>query len=26
VMMEAPAEFTAITTNFFRQDAFRVPS
>ncbi len=25
VMMEAPEEFTAITTAFFRQDAFRVP-
>jgi 2-hydroxy-6-oxo-6-(2'-aminophenyl)hexa-2,4-dienoate hydrolase len=25
VMMEAPEEFTAITTHFFRQDAFRVP-
>jgi 2-hydroxy-6-oxo-6-(2'-aminophenyl)hexa-2,4-dienoate hydrolase len=25
VMMEAPEEFTAVTTAFFRQDAFRVP-
>jgi len=26
VMMEAPREFTAITTAFFRQDVFRTPS
>jgi 2-hydroxy-6-oxo-6-(2'-aminophenyl)hexa-2,4-dienoate hydrolase len=26
VMMEAPEEFTAITTTFFRQDVFRIPS
>jgi 2-hydroxy-6-oxo-6-(2'-aminophenyl)hexa-2,4-dienoate hydrolase len=26
VMMEAPEEFTAITTTFFRQDLFRIPS
>jgi 2-hydroxy-6-oxo-6-(2'-aminophenyl)hexa-2,4-dienoate hydrolase len=26
VMMEAPDEFTAITTTFFRQDLFRTPS
>ena len=26
VMMEAPEEFTAITTTFFREDLFRLPS